>query len=107
KVDQQTSQIILDEELEDLEDIDELKDSVSETQPRYILISWKITHGDGRISFPMAFIFFTPRDCKPQLQMMYAGSHNYLIKECDLTKVFQIRDLEELDDEWITNHLVK
>ncbi|XP_063613259.1 glia maturation factor beta-like [Penaeus indicus] len=107
KVDQQASEIILEEELEDLEDIDELRDSIPDTQPRYVLISWRISHPDGRISYPMAFIFTTPRDCQPQLQMMYAGSYTHMIKECNLTKVFQVRDLEELDDDWLQNNLVR
>ncbi|XP_064099203.1 glia maturation factor beta-like [Macrobrachium nipponense] len=107
KVDQQSSEIILDEELEDIEDMDDLRNSIPDTQPRYVLISWRINHSDGRVSFPMAFIFTTPRDCQPQLQMMYAGSYNYMIKECDLTKVFQVRDIEELDEDWIQSNLNK
>uniref|UniRef100_A0A0P4WBS4 ADF-H domain-containing protein n=1 Tax=Scylla olivacea TaxID=85551 RepID=A0A0P4WBS4_SCYOL len=107
KVDQVTSEIILEEEVEGLEDAEALRSSIPDTQPRYVLISWKIEHSDGRVSFPMAFIFTTPRDCQPQLQMMYAGSYNYVVKECELTKVFQIRDLEELDEEWIQTNLNK
>lgn len=107
KVNQQSSEIILEEELDNIEDVDELRNSIPDTQPRYVLISWRIEHQDGRVSYPMAFIFTTPRDCQPQLQMMYAGSYSHMIKECDLTKVFQIRDLEELDEEWIQTNLVK
>ncbi|XP_045110309.1 glia maturation factor gamma-like isoform X2 [Portunus trituberculatus] len=107
KVDQVSSEIILEEEVEELEDVEALRSAIPDTQPRYVLISWKIEHADGRVSFPMAFIFTTPRDCQPQLQMMYAGSYNYVVKECELTKVFQIRDLEELDEEWIQTNLNK
>lgn len=39
--------------------------------------------------------------------MMYAGSYSHVVKECGLTKVFQMRDLEELDEEWIKTNLVK
>lgn len=46
-------------------------------------------------------------DCKPQLQMMYAGTYKTIIEECKLTKVFQIRDMDELDEEWIETHLGK
>ena len=39
--------------------------------------------------------------------MMYAGSFKHLTEECKLTKVFQIRDIEELDDEWLETNLAK
>lgn len=107
KVNQQSSEIVLEEELDNIEDVDDLRNSIPDTQPRYVLISWHIEHSDGRVSYPMAFIFFTPRDCQPQLQMMYAGSYSHMVKECDLSKVFQVRDLEELDEEWIQTNLVK
>ncbi|XP_050702647.1 glia maturation factor gamma-like [Eriocheir sinensis] len=107
KVNQAASEIVLEEELEDLEDVDALRSSIPDTQPRYVLFSWRIEHADGRVSFPMAFIFTTPRDSQPKLQMMYAGSYSHVVKECELTKVFQIRDLDELDEEWIQTNLVK
>ncbi|KAG0729145.1 Glia maturation factor gamma [Chionoecetes opilio] len=107
KVNQQAGEIVLEDEVDDIEDVEALRSSIPDTQPRYVLISWRIQHSDGRVSFPMAFIFTTPRDCQPQLQMMYAGSYNHVVKECELTKVFQIRDLDELDEEWIQTNLMK
>ena len=52
--------VIVEEEL-DVEDLEDLKNNIIDTQPRYVLLSWKINHSDGRISYPMAFIFVTPR----------------------------------------------
>ena len=46
-------------------------------------------------------------DCKPELQMMYAGSKLSLVKEAELTKVFEIRCLEELTEEWLNSKLIK
>ena len=40
-------------------------------------------------------------------QMMYAGTKLSLVKEADLTKVFEIRELEELTDEWLKKQLLK
>ena len=39
--------------------------------------------------------------------MMYAGTKLSLVKEADLTKVFEIRELEELTDEWLKKQLLK
>jgi hypothetical protein len=40
-----------------------------------------------------------------ELQMMYAGSKLSLVKEADITKVFELRDLEELTEEWLLEQL--
>lgn len=37
--------------------------------------------------------------------MMYAGSKLSLVKEADITKVFELRDLEELTEEWLLEKL--
>lgn len=39
--------------------------------------------------------------------MMYAGSKLSLQKELDITKVFEVRELEELTEEWLMGKLDK
>lgn len=46
-------------------------------------------------------------DCKVELQMMYAGSKLELVKVAELTKVFEIRELDELTEEWLQSKLLK
>ena len=36
---------------------------------------------------------------------MYAGSKLSLVKEADITKVFEVRDLEEFTEEWLLEQL--
>ena len=36
---------------------------------------------------------------------MYAGSKLSLVKEADITKVFELRDIEELTEEWLIEQL--
>lgn len=74
-------------------------------QPRYIIYSFRREHGDGRISYPLCFIFFTPRDSQTELQMMYAGTKLALQKEAELTRVFEVRELDELTQEWLIEKL--
>jgi len=106
KVDQVKQTIFLEEELMDI-DVDELREALPSHQPRFLVYSFKLDHGDGRISYPMCFIYSSPQDCKPALQMMYAGSKLSLVKEAELTKVFEIRCLEELTEEWLHSKLIK
>jgi len=100
KVDRDSQTIICDEVLEDT-NTEELRDSLPEHQPRFVLYSYPITHKDGRSSFPLCFIFSSPRDCKPELQMMYAGSKLALVNKVEAQHVHEIRELDELTDEWL------
>ncbi len=108
KIDRPTKAIVIDEVLEDLT-ADELRDSLPDHQPRFALYTFRLDHeGDGgRVSYPMCLIYSTPRDCQTELQMMYAGTKLSLVKEADLTKVFEIRELDELTDEWLRQKLLK
>eukprot|EP00069_Balaena_mysticetus_P018887 bmy_11705T0 len=63
-------------------------------------------HDDGRVSYPLCFIFSSPVGCKPEQQMMYAGSKNKLVQTAELTKVvFEIRNTEDLTEEWLREKL--
>uniref|UniRef100_A0A6I8MZ25 Glia maturation factor gamma n=1 Tax=Ornithorhynchus anatinus TaxID=9258 RepID=A0A6I8MZ25_ORNAN len=63
---------------------DELKNELPERQ--FVVYSYKYLHGDGRVSYPLCFIFSSPVGCKPEQQMMYAGSKNRLVQAAELTK---------------------
>uniref|UniRef100_A0A8C4RBL1 Glia maturation factor gamma n=1 Tax=Erpetoichthys calabaricus TaxID=27687 RepID=A0A8C4RBL1_ERPCA len=84
---------------------DELKNELPERQPRFVVYSYKYVHDDGRISFPLCFIFSSPVGCKPEQQMMYAGSKNRLVQAAELTKVFEIRTTEDLTEDWLKEKL--
>jgi len=105
KVNKDNLTIVLDEVLEDTS-VEEVRESLPDHQPRFVLLSFPLEHKDGRSSFPLCFIFSSPRDCKPELQMMYAGSKLSLVNQMDLQHVFEIRELEELTEEWLKSKLV-
>jgi len=107
KVDRDSQTIVVDEMLEDLEDVEELREALPEHQPRFVVYTFKLVQNDGRNSFPMCFIFSSPRDCKPEMQMMYAGSKLSLVDKVGLQNVFEIRELEELTEEWIVGKLAR
>lgn len=104
KVDREKQEIIVDEKLEDIT-IDELQESLQSHQPRFIVLSYKREHGDGRVSYPLCFIFFTPRDSHAELQIMYAGSKISLQREADVARAYEIRELEDLTEEWLLEKL--
>nr|XP_023695203.1 glia maturation factor gamma isoform X2 [Paramormyrops kingsleyae] len=104
KIDKEKQLVILEEEYEDIS-LDDLKNELPERQPRFIVYSYKYTHADGRISYPLCFIFSSPVGCKPEQQMMYAGSKNRLVQAAELTKVFETRNADDLSEEWLREKL--
>ncbi|VEN51260.1 unnamed protein product [Callosobruchus maculatus] len=104
KVDREKQQIIIDEKLDNIS-IDELQDIVPSHQPRYIVLSYRLEHKDGRVSYPLIFIYFTPRDSHAELQMMYAGSKIALQQKAEVNRTFEIRELEDLTEEWLLSKL--
>lgn len=58
------------------------------------------------MSYPLCFIFISPRDSNPDLSMMYAGSKLMLQKIVGINKVYECRELEELDEEWLQGKLL-
>jgi len=107
KVDKESQTIVCDEVLEDIEGVEELKESLPDHQPRFIVYTFKLSHSDGRSSFPMCFIFYSPRDCKPEMQMMYAGSKLDLVNRVQLQHTFEVRELEDMTEEWLVNKLAR
>lgn len=106
KVDRQAQAICVDDEI-DVSGLDELQELLPSHEPRYVIYTCKLEHRDGRISFPMCFIYITPRDCQTDLQIMYAGTKIALQKEANLSHVFEVRELDELTDEWLLSKLLK
>ncbi|XP_043474687.1 glia maturation factor beta [Leptopilina heterotoma] len=104
KVDKEKQKVCIDEFVEDIQ-MEEVQDLIPAHQPRYIVYSYKMEHSDGRVSYPMCFIFYTPRDIQMELQVLYAGMKLVLQREAELTKVFEVRELEELTEEWLKEKL--
>jgi len=107
KVDRDSQTVVCDEMLEDLDNIEELRDTLPEHQPRYVVYTSKLVNSDGRVSYPMCFIFSSPKGCKPEMNMMYAGSKLALVTKIGLQHVFEVRELEELTEEWLAGKLVR
>ncbi|ESO10662.1 hypothetical protein HELRODRAFT_72683, partial [Helobdella robusta] len=105
KIDKDKQLVVLDEEKRDCS-IDEVREELPESQPRYLVYSYAYEHDDGRKSYPLCFIFVSPQGCSPELQMMYAGSMRALVADAGLTKViFECRILEDLTEEWLREKL--
>uniref|UniRef100_A0A2K6ST30 Glia maturation factor n=1 Tax=Saimiri boliviensis boliviensis TaxID=39432 RepID=A0A2K6ST30_SAIBB len=99
KVDKDRQMVVLEEEFQNISP-DELKMELPERQPRFVVYSYKYVHEDGRVSYPLCFIFSSPVGCKPEQQMMYAGSKNRLVQTAELTKVQPGAGLHRVREGW-------
>ncbi len=54
--------------------VDDLVDQLPDHLPRYLAFSYVLNHDDGRVPYPLCFIFINPLRTKPPLQAMYAAS---------------------------------
>lgn len=104
KVNREEQKICVDSVIEDVS-LDELREIIPSHEPRYIIYCYRMEHLDGRISFPMCFIYFTPRDSHMELQIMYAGTKIALQREANLTRSYEVRELEELTEEWLKEQI--
>ncbi|XP_075152454.1 glia maturation factor [Haematobia irritans] len=106
KVDREKQLVVIDDAIDDIS-VEDLQEQLPGHQPRYVIYTYKMIHDDSRISYPMCFIFYTPRDSQIELQMMYACTKSALQREVDLTRVYEIRELDELTEEWLKEKLSK
>ena len=104
KVDREKQLVVHDETYDDIS-IDDLREELPGHQPRYVIYSYRMEHDDKRVSYPICFIFYTPRDSQMDLQMLYAGTKTALVRAADLTRVYEIRELEDFTEEWLQSKL--
>jgi len=104
KIDKDKLMILEDEAFENVS-IEELASELPETQPRYVVYSYRHER-DGRVSFPLIFIYYSPTGVKPEMHMMYASSKVNLVQKLDLAgKVFDVRVADEMTLDWLKDKL--
>ncbi|KAF9968797.1 hypothetical protein BGZ70_005601 [Mortierella alpina] len=105
KIDKNKLLIEEDEDLQ-LESLDELAESLPENTPRYVVVSYELKHDDGRVSYPLVFIYYSPNGVKPELNMLYASAKTHFQTANDLGKVFDLHDAESLTEKWMRTKLL-
>ncbi|KAJ1072511.1 hypothetical protein K5549_011737 [Capra hircus] len=74
KVDKDRQMVVLEEEFQNISP-EELKMELPERQPRFVVYSYKYVHADGRVSYPLCFIFSSPVASKPEHAMPSIAPH--------------------------------
>uniref|UniRef100_A0A6B2LPW1 ADF-H domain-containing protein n=1 Tax=Arcella intermedia TaxID=1963864 RepID=A0A6B2LPW1_9EUKA len=92
------------EEITDLTEFAE--DHLPEGEPRFIAYSTKQNLPDGRVTFPLLFIFYCP-PASVQLNSLYASTKGRFCNFLEIMKSFECRDREEFTNEWMDTILLK
>merc|ERR1711997_965786 len=92
KVEKEERMIVEEDRIEECS-TESLMEELPSHQPRFVVYSFPYTHKDGRVSYPMVFIFSSPPGGSVELNMMYAGSKINLVREAGMTKIVELRDL--------------
>lgn len=69
-MDREKQLVVLDETHDDIS-VDDLREELPGHQPRYVVYSYKMEHEDKRVSYPICFIFYTPRDSQVTAISLY------------------------------------
>ena len=107
KADQETLTVALEDEVFEDISIEDIAEKLPTSEPRYLLISYVLTHSDGRVSYPLCFVFYTPPAASSNLRMLYSASKTCVERKVNATKSFELRDSDEMDDEWLKEELSK
>eukprot|EP00127_Corallochytrium_limacisporum_P006135 Clim_evm2s219 gene=Clim_evmTU2s219 len=98
------ARVVIDEVVDNA-DIEDFGGDLPIAEPRYVVISYCFEHDDGRKSFPLVFVSYFPDGTKPQLNMIYTGAQPAVMREFQINKSLNLRDPEELTEEWINECL--
>ncbi|EGG13833.1 putative actin binding protein [Cavenderia fasciculata] len=94
----------IEETIEDIS-LEKLTEEMSSSSPRYIAYVYRYTHKDGRISFPIVFIYFMPKGISPTIAMTYSANKQNLVNRLDIAKSFDANTLSTLTEDWLKEKL--
>eukprot|EP01113_Clastostelium_recurvatum_P046407 TRINITY_DN812_c0_g1_i2.p1 TRINITY_DN812_c0_g1~~TRINITY_DN812_c0_g1_i2.p1 ORF type:complete len:155 (+),score=36.95 TRINITY_DN812_c0_g1_i2:50-466(+) len=104
KVNKKDMIIELDETLTNVT-VEEIAEQLPEAAPRYIIYSYKQARDDGRVSYPIVFIFYCPRGISPELAMLASSSKTNITNRLDISKSFDLQEAETLTTDWLKEKL--
>ncbi|KAG8966235.1 hypothetical protein FRC03_012246 [Tulasnella sp. 419] len=82
------------EEVEVLKEItiEDLVEELPESSPRYIVLSYDLTHPDGRKSNPLLLINWTPEGSETSIVTLHASAFILFQDIADANKTLEVRD---------------
>ncbi|EPY51697.1 cofilin/tropomyosin family protein [Schizosaccharomyces cryophilus OY26] len=105
KIDKSSKEVVPDGEIMQIESVEEIADELSETQPRYILVSYPTKTTDGRLSTPLFMIYWRPSSSPHDLSMIYASAKVWFQDKSQVHKVMEVREVEDITTDAVEEFL--
>lgn len=87
--------------------MESLKAALPDTTPRFVVMCLRLERGEGRVTFPLVFMFYIPSNAAPQWNMLYTRGKLQLMNRLSVTKGFDLREAEELSPSWVEEQVRK
>ncbi|PWN29376.1 glia maturation factor beta [Jaminaea rosea] len=91
KIDKAKLTMDVEEEYENI-GLEELEEELPENTPRFILLSYRLAHSDGRVSFPLVLVYWAPATSSTEMSTLYTSALSALSVKADVGKVVDMRD---------------
>ncbi|CAO1627491.1 unnamed protein product [Parajaminaea phylloscopi] len=72
--------------------LEDLEEELPENTPRYIVLSYRLAHSDGRVSFPLALVFWAPQTSSMEMSTLYTSAVSALSVKADVGRVVDMRE---------------
>lgn len=75
----------------------DLSDELPDNSPRFVLLSYPLTLGSGRLSVPYVMLNYLPATCNQETRMLYAGAKELMRNQSEAGRVIEIDAAEEVE----------
>ncbi|BCR88545.1 GMF family protein [Aspergillus chevalieri] len=76
--------------------MEDVADELPESSPRFILLSYPLTLGSGRLSVPYVLLYYLPENCNPSLRMLYAGAVELMRSTAEVNRVLEVHEEDDI-----------
>lgn len=67
--------------------VDEDYGVLPDNTPRFVVLSYELRHGDGRVSYPLVVLNWSPATSSVEMKTLYASALTYFTNKVDIAKV--------------------
>ncbi|KAL6075103.1 Glia maturation factor [Balamuthia mandrillaris] len=85
--------------------IEQIAAELPPSAPRYIAYSYKWEHTDGRVSYPLVFIYYCPPGINTKLNILYASTKPIIVEALQVQKLLSVEDPEKMTETWLKEKL--
>eukprot|EP00700_Malawimonas_jakobiformis_P001616 EC721923.1.p1 GENE.EC721923.1~~EC721923.1.p1 ORF type:complete len:143 (+),score=25.87 EC721923.1:39-467(+) len=100
KIDKPKLELVVDS-VKDNVTLEDIADELSESQPCYIVYSYKFDRDDGRVQYPLLLIFYMPQACPIDLNMLSTNTKRHVMDKFQLSRSFDVQNLDTLTNDWL------